>query len=128
LYDKTPRAPKAGSLREAVFLAVWLKRQEAEAYQARIFAQGFYDLTVAMQGKSNVDDAFKLFVEALFPFRDAKKEAKDAEMKEMLKRQASRGPITFKPVANDFLRERARRVTVPEDFARKLAEKRKGST
>lgn len=115
-------------MKEAVFLAVWLKRQEAEAYQARIFAQGFYDLTIASQGKSSVDEAFKMFVEALFPFRDAKKDAKDSEMKEMLKRQAARGPITFKPVMNDFLRERARRVTVPEDFARRLAEKRKGNT
>jgi len=105
-------------------LSVWLKRQEAQAYQARIFAQGLADVAVAGGGKEQVSGVFKSYIEALFPFMRIEQAAKDAEMKQAMKKEIERGVITFKPVAEDFLRRRVKTMELPEDFKKKLAARR----
>jgi hypothetical protein len=103
---------------------VWLKRQEAAAYRERIFVQGFYDLTIAASGKSNVPDAFKKYVDALFPFDHKPQEGKEAEMKAMMERQVAKGALTFKPMDMSFLRRnKAKSVGVDPEFAQKLKDR-----
>lgn len=83
---------------------------------------------MAAKGQTNVQEAFKLFVDALFPFKNEAQEAKDAKMKEVLKKQSAKGILTFRPVSNDFLHSQARKVSVPKDFAEKMAARRRGKS
>lgn len=46
-------------------------------------------------------------------------------MKEVIKREAERGVIMFKPATETFIQKKAREMALPDDFKRKLAEKRR---
>lgn len=116
MYDKTERPPPMGSLREALFLTIWLRRQEAELYKARILAQG-----LAQIGQN--EETFKIFKtlsETLFPFLGNAKSKDDTQMVETMKREVAKGAILFNEVNMSPLKSAAKRLAVPSDFMRRL--------
>lgn len=91
LYEKTYRPPPVGSLREAVFLNVWLKRQDIEMQRTRILAQGFLN-------PEGVAGAYEDYKKAIFPFIKTEKVTQDKELMEKMAKEVSKGPILFKTV------------------------------
>lgn len=126
LYELASRPPKAGSLREAIFLTVWLRRQEAKALEMRIMAQGLSDIVGSSKGgKTSVPEIFPKYLAALFPFMKQEQAGKDAEMKEMMQRQVAKGVLTFDPMSTSFIKKKAKEMSVPDEWAEKLRERAK---
>lgn len=123
MYDKADRPPKAGSLREALFLTVWLRRQEIEVHRQKILAQGLSDVASAGGGQSSVGDAFRKFIDAVFPFQKQAQADIDAKMKEVMDRQVAKGALTFSPMSLDFLKKKAKTLQVPDEFHQKLRQR-----
>jgi hypothetical protein len=89
-------------------------------------AQGLADLIMAQpEGKEHVTDIFKNIIGAMFPHLKSVQEDKDAEMKKVIKKEASAGVLTFKAAQDSFIQQKAREMSLPDDFKRKLAEKRR---
>jgi hypothetical protein len=108
-------------LKEALFLSVWLRRQEAQVFQVRILAQGLADLATK---ESHVAEIFKEYTESVFPFTKGQQDSKDAEMKAVMKREVDKGMLTFQAHPVSFLRNKAQEMLeLPEDFKKKLAAK-----
>jgi hypothetical protein len=124
LYEKADRSPKAGSLKEALFLHVWLRRQEIEVNKVKVLAQGLADLTASQGGNEHVIKAFKDFTAAVFPFAAQAQTATDKAMVDQMRKEVAKGPIFFKPMENNILRDTARRLAMPDDFKKKLQESR----
>ena len=122
MYDKADRAPKAGSLREALFLHVWLKRQEQRVAEVRVFAQGIADRT-------EIGKAFQMFVETIYPFAKDAKSTSDKKIMEVVEREVAKGAITFTPIQNNILRDAAKKYVMSDESVQKLrnaANRRKG--
>ena len=113
-------------MKEALFLSVWLRRQEAQVFQVRILAQGLSDLAAAAlkgESKSTVGEIFKEYTESVFPFTKGQKNAKDDEMKAVMKREVDKGMLTFQAHPVSFLQKKAKTMQLPDDFKQRLAEK-----
>lgn len=130
LYEKTDHPPKAGSIKEAAFLTVWLRRQEAVIHRERLLVQGLADLISLGGGKiDNVQSSFKTFINSIFPFQVEQQADKDKEMKQVMEREVQKGAITFTPMDTNFLKKKAKSMEIEDDFKKKLQEKaRKGRT
>jgi hypothetical protein len=103
---------------------VWLKRQEATVFKERLLAQGLSDMVVAAGGKSdNVQEAFKQYLNAIFPFRESKQSKVDEEMKRVMEREIKKGPITFKPMPMNFLKKKAKMMQIPDEWSQRLAQR-----
>lgn len=99
IYDKTNRLPSAkDSLKRALLLTVWLKRQEAQVKQVEVMAAMAGDLVEA-KGNSRVIKAFKGYLEAAYPFAAELRSEQDQKMVEAMRKEAARGVITFTPVS-----------------------------
>lgn len=120
LYDKTIRYPPAGSLREALFLHVWLKRQAIEIERARIFAQG-------LANKENLEfliPAYESFIEKMLPYMKESKKVTDKKMLEALKKEVEVGRVPFRvvdPPGGSPLKKRAALLAAPDEYREKLA-------
>lgn len=123
LYDKADRPPKAGSLREALFLHVWLKREEQRVKGALVLAEGMAEMVASSGGKTKVPDKFKEFVLSVFPFLEKEEVNSDMKMKEVMKREVAKGPIQFTSVANNTLKAAAKRLSMPDEFKERLRAK-----
>lgn len=75
--------------------------------------------------QEHVTDIFKSITGALFPYLKSEQSDKDAEMKQVIKREAAKGIIRFAPAQHSFLQKKAKEMSLPDDFKRKLAEKRR---
>jgi len=121
LYDKTSTPPKAGSLREALFLHVWLKREEQKVASLRVLAQG-------MANREHISKAFQEYINTVYPFaKDVTKDS-DKKMMETMQREVAKGAITFTPLQNNILRDAAKKYTMSDDSLKKIrdaASKRK---
>ena len=107
MYEKAFRPPLAGSLKEQLFLAVWLRRQEIEALKVKALVTA-----VAHQGADDqraIGDALSQYVGALLPFlaKDHKKD--DHKMIERLKKEVGSGALTFQQSWDQPLRHAAAR-------------------
>lgn len=91
LYEKTNRPPPVGSLRESVFLHVWLKREDIEFKKTRVLAIGHIN-------QEAVPAAFEEYQKAVFPFIKGEKATQDKELMEKMAKEVSKGPILFKTV------------------------------
>lgn len=120
LYEKADRPPKAGSLKEALFLSVWLKRQEARIVEARILAQGLSDL---IGEKNNVAEVFQNLIVAILPYSKQEQVKTDEKMKEAMKREVARGVITFKTEGDSPLQKRAKVIREPDEMTKKMIER-----
>jgi hypothetical protein len=128
LFDKTPRYPPAGSLREAVFLHVWLKRQALEVEKVKLVAHGL----VNKDNAEHLVAAYEGVIEKLFPFLAGTKKVTDDKMKEALKQEVAQGKIPFRVLESpgaSLLKKRAQKISAPDELLEKLAEgvkKRRG--
>lgn len=123
MYDKTSVLPPTGSLREALFLTVWLKRQEQELQRTRLMAQGLMDITMALQRESSISPIFKEFMAALLPHTKKAQLEKDEEVSTRMRREVEKGVITFKAPQESTrtLVDRAHQLRQPDEFRRKLS-------
>lgn len=114
LYDKTPRLPKEDSLRRAVLLSVWLRRQEMKVRETKVLAMGL----AGILGKdmSGMTKSFKEFVESAFPFTVTARTEQDQKMVEMMQKEAQKGAIIFDTIKGDPLRSAAKRIRLSDDF------------
>lgn len=126
MYDKTNSLPPAGSIREALFLTVWLKRQEIEVRRLQVLASGFGDLLVGTSTKTTAE-AYRLFIDAIFPFAAKTRTDSDQKMVQMMRQEAQKGPITFSPINTpNPLQRVAKQMTLPDEFRKKLQMKARG--
>jgi hypothetical protein len=128
LYDKTSVLPPDGSLREALFLTVWLKRQEAEVMKARMFAQAFAELGggEGHEMKATVQN-YKDLLSVMLPYMEQQRGNKDQEMKQFMEREVKKGVVLFQPQLDTRspLVDRAEKMALPDDFRQKLAARKK---
>jgi hypothetical protein len=109
-------------LKEALFLSIWLRRQEAQVYQTRALVQGLVDIVTSLEGgKSSLGDTFQNYVEAVFPFARQQRKEMDEKMKEALKRETSKGIITFSPMSDKFLERKLKVLQLDEEFKQRMA-------
>lgn len=113
MYDKTDRAPKAGSLREALFLHVWLKRQEQRVAEMRVIAQG-------MANREHISKVFQEYINTIYPFAKDLTAASDKKMMETVEKEVAKGAITFTPVDTHILRDAAKKYTMADEDIQKL--------
>ena len=118
-----------GSLKEALFLTVWLRRKEEQVFATRLLAQGFIDL-IQMQPKVDQDsakataDVFKQYIASAFPYLKKEQVSQDKKLKEAMEREVQRGMIVFNaPTANPLV-ARAKTMALPDEFRKRLAERR----
>ena len=109
-----------GSLREALFLTVWLRRQEAELHKARILAQGL----AQMAEDKEIMTIYVALSETIFPFLKGHKGQTDQKMLDQMKKEVSKGVVSFSEVSMAPLKSRAKTLALPDDFKAKLREKR----
>lgn len=122
IYEKTSRLPPVGSLREALILTVWLRREEREVFKTKAL--------IAASLASQIDDlkptieAFKDYFSAVFPYTKSEQSHTDEEMVTTMKKEVSKGPIKFS-VANapNPLTDTAKRLSMPDEFKKKLQDR-----
>lgn len=122
MYELADRPPPVGSLREALFLTVWLRRQDAEVNRMRVMTAGFTDVLV---GKDNglSREAFRIFYESMYPYAEKAKVIGDEEMKAFMKREVDKGILRLTPLETNPLKDAAKRMQVPDEFKQKLQQK-----
>ena len=118
MYDKTSTLPPKGSLREALFLTVWLRRQEAEVFKTRILAQGFVDLSE--DGAKGTSEVFKRYVTAALPFLEKTQSDTDKKLKEAMEREVKKGVLVFNAPTSNPLVQKAKLMSLPDEFRQKL--------
>ena len=123
LYEKASVLPPKGSLKEALFLTVWLKRQEAEVLKTRVMAQGIVDL--AKHGAEATAKLFKIYVGAALPFLAKSSEASDQKMKSVMEREVKKGVIVFDAPSSNPLQQRAKVFQMDAETRTKLASRGK---
>jgi hypothetical protein len=123
LYDKTSVLPPKGSLREALFLTVWLRRQEQELQRVRLLAQGLQE--IGERKESGVSGVYQDFLSALLPYTKKVQESKDKKMTEAMKHEVTKGVIVIKPPAfANPLVTRAKEMRMPDELRQKLAHRK----
>lgn len=123
LYNKSVALPPKGSLREALFLTVELKRQEAEVLKTRVFAQGIVDLSE--KGAEATASVFQKYVAAALPFMKQQQDQTDKKMKEAMEREVKKGVIVFNPPQANPLMQRAKAISIDSETREKLANRGK---
>jgi hypothetical protein len=119
LYEKTSVLPPKGSLREALFLTVWLKRQEAEVLRTRVLAQGIVDLSE--KGAEATADVFKKYAASALPFLAKSQGDTDKKMKEAMEKEVKKGVIVFNAPQSNPLQQRAKAIRMDAETREKLA-------
>jgi hypothetical protein len=108
-----------GSLREALFLTIWMRRQEVELQKVRILAQGLAQ--TAEDG--DIMTIYKSVSEAIFPFLKTYTKSTDQEMIARMKKEVDKGVISFNEVNMSPLKRRASELGVSDDFKAKMQQR-----
>lgn len=124
MYEKAVCPPAAGSLRDALFQTVWLKRQEADVLKTYAVVQGLAEV-VSASGHSaeSTSKAFKKFLEAALPFAKTARTAQEKEMLQVMDRESKKGAILFSQVNSNPLKNAAmKRVSMTDETRKKIQE------
>jgi len=81
----------------------------------KVMAQGF-------ASAEHVQSAFKELIGSMFPFQKVVQKDEDKKMLEMMQKEVAKGPISFKPVETNILRQRAKTMAAPDEFRKKLSD------
>lgn len=101
-------------------------RQETELFRVRVLAQGLMDVGGGVEKDMKATaDVYRQFVEAIMPYTVKQRVDTDKRMTDMMKKEAAKGMILFKPTFANPLQDRAKQMQLPDEFRRKLAEARK---
>jgi len=84
LYDLAAVPPEPGSLLESVFMLVSLRRREAELYSLETLMNAVVLAGSESDDYSLLDQSFRAFKDALFPFIEAERLRQDKETREVL--------------------------------------------
>lgn len=123
MYDKATRLPPVGSLKEGLFLTVWLRRQEMEVRKGAMLVSAIGDL-IQKESSKHVVEAYKAFVDVAFPFAVKVKGESDKELVDRMKKEADRGPITFSQVATGSpFQNAAKQMRMQPEFRQKLRDR-----
>ena len=79
----------------------------------------------ASGGKSSIPQKFKDYVEAVFPFTEKESSDSDDKLKEVMRKEAEKGPIQFAAQHLNPFKAAAKRLSLPDDFKKKLYDKAK---
>lgn len=110
-------------MREALFVTVWLRRQEQKVRESALFASGVADLIVR-KDSSNTIKAYKELVDAFFPFAAKERTKTDQELIDRMKKEADKGPIIFSiPQTQSPLQKAASKMRLPDEFRQKLQQR-----
>lgn len=97
--------------------------------KTRLLAQGLADIAAAGGVQSAVSTIFTSYLDAVLPFTKGQKVETDKKMVEALKKEVAKGALTFNPASTDVLKQRAKKMRVPDDFSVKMQQRRlKGTT
>ena len=118
MYELADRPPKAGSLRDSLFLTVWLRRQELELSKWRVVAQGL------LNGKA-VEEPFQALINQIFPFLKGAQKKQDKKMMELMRKEIAKGPIAFTPLLENPFKNRMKTMTLPDETMAKLRQSRR---
>jgi hypothetical protein len=113
MYELADRPPKAGSLKDSLFLTVWLKRQEIELAKWRVVAQG------AANG-AEVGGTFKDLIASIFPFMKDATRTSDKKLIEQMQKEVARGPITFTQINTNPFKDKVKKMAMPDETMQKL--------
>lgn len=90
-------------------------------FKERLLAQGLADMVTAAGGKSDsIQEAFKKYLNSVFPFRETRQSKVDEQMKSVMEREVKKGAITFKPMPMNFLKKKAKTMQVPDEWSERL--------
>jgi hypothetical protein len=78
-----------------------------------------------IKGEHSVKEAFENFTNSVYPYAVGKKSATDEAMVAAMKKETDKGPITFTPMELTPLRDAAKRMSLPDDFRKRLEERTK---
>lgn len=102
-------------MREALFLHVWLKRQEQRVAELRVLAQG-------MANREHISKAFQEYVNTIYPYaKDITKDS-DKKMMETVEKEVAKGAISFSIVENNILKNAAKKYTMSDSDLKKIRE------
>jgi hypothetical protein len=104
-------------------LTVWLRRLEADVLKTRVLAQGIVDLS--KDGADNMAKTFLKYAAAAMPYTEKQQSDTDKKMKEAMEKEVKKGVIYFRAPQANPLAQRAREMTLPDEFRQKLAARRK---
>lgn len=127
LYDfalSSGRLPSPDSIREALFISVWWRRQEIEASKLRVLAQGLAAISDAGNHQV-ISEAYKAAIESLFPHTAKAAEPKDRALLDKMEKEVKQGPLFFAPISMSSAKASIKKMNVPDDFKKKLNEKSK---
>ena len=120
MYDKMTRSPPVGSVREAMLLTVWLRRQELEVKKMQVLVNAIGDL-ILKEGTKNTVKSYDAFLQCAFPFIEKARGDTDQKLIEAMKKEAERGPIVFTPTDTmGPFRKVAARMREPDEFLKKF--------
>ena len=116
----TSKMPPPGSLREALFITVWLRRQEAAVAQTRALVIASFQKADGIQG------AFQDYINSVFPFAKKQSDKVTEEMKRILEKEVSKGVIGFSVTkAENPLKDRARAMRQQDSFKADLLSRKR---
>lgn len=79
---------------------------------------------IQKESSKHVVEAYKAFVDVAFPFAVKTRGDGDKELIEKMKKEADKGPITFKPIdAPTPFQRAAKQMRLPDGFRQKLIER-----
>lgn len=110
---------------EALFLHVWLKREEQKIKHAQVMAQGLADIASSQGAKTSIPERFREYMVAVLPYMEKEMTSKDDQMKEALKKMSEIGSIPFEPLTNSPLGVAAKRLSRPDSFEKSMTQKAK---
>ena len=91
--------------------------------QTLLVAEGLADMIAASGGTTKLPAKFKEFVESVFPFMEKEDASTDAQLKEVMRKEAEKGPIQFTATPLNAFKNTAKKLGMPDDFKKKLQAK-----
>lgn len=92
-------------------------------YKTRLLAQGIVDLSE--DGAANTAKVFQKYASAAMPYTEKQQQETDQKMKEAMEREVSKGVIYFRAPTAAPLTQRAKEMSLPDEFRQKLAARKK---
>lgn len=89
-----------------------------------MLAQGLLDIAGEKASK-DLGDLYSSYLSSAMPFLSKAKVDKDAELKKVMEREMKKGVIAFNVSTPNPLVQRAKAMSLPDDFRQKLADRRR---
>lgn len=99
MFEKLNRPPKPGTPLESMMLMVWRMRQDLDLYRTRALVTAIVAAATKGEGSDKeLQDAWKSYVEEVFPWQRGQRTNSDKAAIEYLKKEVARGPLHVMPL------------------------------